>query len=566
MFYRVGISLLLLCIVASGTWSLLASGFYRGHDFVHASRIVEMSAALHDGHIPPRWSANFGYGYGMPLFNFYAPLPYILGAFLYQYVSVITAIKLLIVCATVGTTFGMYKLSRDFTGHMASIVAALAATVAPYRAVNIFVRGALSEAWGIAWIPWLFLASARVVRNRGGFLLLSVVVAGMALSHNLVTLMAIVSSGIWAALLLVGERWYHKRTYPELLRRLATLFTGYSVGFGLSAWYVVPSLIEKNYTQIDQKILTGYFDFRLHFLYIRQLVINNWGYGGSEWGPDDGISFFLGYGQLLALAVFIGYLAWGFSAAMQGKKLKDTQQYYIAFATMITLFVTLALTLSHAQPVWEYVQYLKYLQFPWRWLSVSTVLLALLVGFSIEIFTSKYVRAAFAIFMSCVLLLSATHFRPESLLDDTDSLYYTDPARIRTHMSEILPDYIPIDLAINDLKPATVILESKGGTELQEHIISRTHEHLVRIDQEATGPVEFAIAYFLGWSAEVDGKPSLVEPNEFGLISITIPEGKHVVGLFFSESPIRRVANTISVISAVMLVAFGFQRTTFPKK
>jgi hypothetical protein len=39
----------------------------------------EMERSLQRFEFPVRWSANFGFGYGMPLFNFYAPLPYYLG-------------------------------------------------------------------------------------------------------------------------------------------------------------------------------------------------------------------------------------------------------------------------------------------------------------------------------------------------------------------------------------------------------------------------------------------------------------------------------------------------------
>ena len=57
---------------------LFRSDFFRMHDFTHVARLVELDVALKDGQIPPRWSPDFGWGFGMPLLHFYSPLPYYL--------------------------------------------------------------------------------------------------------------------------------------------------------------------------------------------------------------------------------------------------------------------------------------------------------------------------------------------------------------------------------------------------------------------------------------------------------------------------------------------------------
>ena len=73
----------LILIFLASSYYLLQSGFFYVHDFPIAARVAEMAGAISSGHFPVRWSANFGYGFGMPLFNFYAPLPYIVGALFY---------------------------------------------------------------------------------------------------------------------------------------------------------------------------------------------------------------------------------------------------------------------------------------------------------------------------------------------------------------------------------------------------------------------------------------------------------------------------------------------------
>ena len=61
----------------------LASGFFPMHDDTQPSRVFEMANALNDGMFPVRWSENLGFGFGYPIFNFYAPLAYYIGAVFY---------------------------------------------------------------------------------------------------------------------------------------------------------------------------------------------------------------------------------------------------------------------------------------------------------------------------------------------------------------------------------------------------------------------------------------------------------------------------------------------------
>src|SRR5258706_6997293 len=61
---------------------LLNSGFFPMHDDTQVARVFEMKKSLNDGMFPVRWVADLGYGYGYPIFNFYAPFAYYLGGFL----------------------------------------------------------------------------------------------------------------------------------------------------------------------------------------------------------------------------------------------------------------------------------------------------------------------------------------------------------------------------------------------------------------------------------------------------------------------------------------------------
>src|SRR3990172_6053422 len=58
---------------------LIGSGYFNMHDDLQMMRQLEMEKCFLDRQIPCRWVPDMGYGYGFPLFNFYPPLPYLVG-------------------------------------------------------------------------------------------------------------------------------------------------------------------------------------------------------------------------------------------------------------------------------------------------------------------------------------------------------------------------------------------------------------------------------------------------------------------------------------------------------
>ena len=106
----------LVLVFLASSWVLFQPGFFRAHDYIHATRIVEMTTALNEGHFPVRWSKNLGYGYGMPLFEFYAPLPYLVGAgFYWLGLSAVFSVKLIFFLSSLLTLIGAYKLGAKLS-------------------------------------------------------------------------------------------------------------------------------------------------------------------------------------------------------------------------------------------------------------------------------------------------------------------------------------------------------------------------------------------------------------------------------------------------------------------
>src|SRR3989344_6973292 len=62
---------------------MFIKGYFPMHDDTQPARIFALAQELKQGIFPVRLVGFLGYGYGYPLFNYYAPLPYYLGALFY---------------------------------------------------------------------------------------------------------------------------------------------------------------------------------------------------------------------------------------------------------------------------------------------------------------------------------------------------------------------------------------------------------------------------------------------------------------------------------------------------
>ena len=595
MIKKITVFLLLLLIFFAASRSFFKSEFFYIHDFTQGARIVEMSNALKEGHFPVRWSGNFGYGYGMPLFEFYAPLPYYVGALFYLMgFSLINSIKILFLIPTLVTLIGGYKLGKFLFGRSWGLVVASAITLAPYRAVNLFVRGAVSELWGIMALSLILYGIVKITKsdtknNRSksnDWIILLISLLTLLLSHNLTVLIFLPLSILFAVvyLSLASSRKF-------FIKKIAILAGVYILAILISSFYWAPALLEKNYTKLESTILGNYFDYNLHFVYLKQFFQANWKYGGSSWGPYDDMSFYLGFGQLIAFGLSI-LLFFKHAVKFASKKSEDfskkvfkifDQKVILYLSSIFLFFLSIFMSMNKSKFIWDKIGFLSFIQFPWRWLSAAIVFLSLAIGFSAKFIKSKFHRYLFAGAIIIVVVFSNwTFFQPEKYLDDASTFYYSDTQKIRRDMSSTLPDFIPVQMMGDVLSP--VVQEGKmlacelkfnefieiesyineyGNIGVPESlnscnfeftkILNKGHKKIVEVNLLEETMLEFVVADFPGWIVEIDDVAVEHGVSEFGTILVSVKPGKHNIMLEFRSSKVRKIADMSSLIGLVIL-------------
>ncbi len=363
---------------------LLPGYFWGANDARHhVYFLFEYDRLVQDGIWWPRWSPDFAFGYGYPFFNIYGLLSHFLAEVLLHFFgfSYTAAIEAVFVLSIVGSAAAMYAFVRSWGGRQVALIAALVYVYAPYHLLNLYVRGNLAESMAFVWLP-LCLWTVRQAIVRPGWRWVAgaaAAYAGLMLTSNLVIVLFTPLLGLYLLVVAYthvtpngGVRGLPLRVWlPRWARNAAPAVIGLIAGLGLSAIFWLPMLLEYKYVLVNQWF-DGRYDFSNNFVYFFQLFSPRWGFGVSTAGPDDPIGFQLGAIPLI-LAVIGLLVAWEPARRLRG------EMALMALAGIVTAFFTL----HAAAPLWELPivgTILGFAQFPWRWLSVTTLCLAVLSG------------------------------------------------------------------------------------------------------------------------------------------------------------------------------------------
>lgn len=383
--------ILLLLLTSFTFFRMLKTGMFSTQDF-HLFRLYEFDRCIESMQIPCRWAPDAGLGYGEPLFNFYGQGVYWVGELFHLLgLSLINSVKGVFVLSLAGSALSMFYLAKKiWKDNLSAFVSGLLYVFAPYRAVDVWVRGALPEAFGFVLLPLILLSI-----ESGSLIWFSVLLSFLILTHNLSVLMFLPIIVIW-----VIYRKFWKALYGGVL------------SFLLTSFYILPVVFESKFIDIKSTI-QGYFDFHNHFATSTELFVSNfWGYGASVWGPKDDLSFAVGYLQwILPLGIFIFLIF--------RKEVKKYSQFLILF---FLGWFYLFLTHNKSTLVWEVIPFLSYVQFPWRFLGAIVFCFSLASGILMTLLKKQ--RPWLLLLITIFAIFLNVNFFREDIWYSVDDNYY----------------------------------------------------------------------------------------------------------------------------------------------
>lgn len=539
---------------------LLTPGLFTIHDDQQIARLFLFDQALIAGQFPVRWVDGIGFGFGYPLFNFYPPFVYALGEVFHLVgFGFIDSIKLVIFTSFLTSAISMYVLANYLWGKQAATVASIFYMLAPYRAIDVYVRGALAESFSFVWLPlilWSFLKLAKT--NSKKYVSLSAFfLALLMITHNLIFLPFALPLSFLIIYLLVTSK-NKKDTF------ISFTLAGF-LAIGLSAFFWLPSLLEKKFTIVDDLLLVNLASYKIHFVSISQLWNWPWGFGGSTEGIMDGISFKIG-----KLHIVLSLLAFVLSVIALARKVNKKASTVIVFFALLTF--SAFMTTSYSTLVWDFLPPFAYLQFPWRFLTFTTLFSSLLAAafiYTLKVPILKIILTPTLILL--VLLPNLKLFQPQAYRENlTDDLATSDET-VKWYVSNSSFEYSPKGIQLKKTNLGTNVVDIKREEIAKQKISANPlikvdnleeepHSLKFNLNAQADTKVTINTFNFPGWEARVNNqKVEITDDNKFKLITFSVPSGNSKVLLHFKNTKTRTHANAITAMSMFLLILMLFK-------
>jgi len=568
----------LVILLVPAIQPLLTLDFTCGYDNAfHLWRAVEVEHLLRQGILFSRWAPDMALGFGFPLFVFVSPAS--------AYVAVLFRLVGLPWPLAVNATFAlgivlgglfMFFLARDLFGPHAGLVAAVAYVYAPYQAYEVFNRGSLWEAFAWAFPPLVLWATQRwTVHSDRRFFAVGVLgLAGLILIHQLFAFLF--------APLLVG--WVLLASFLARDRRVIGRGAGMGLlALGLSAFFWLPGLAERDWVQTGRLLGTWVFDYHDNFLDLRQLLapprvvdttlINDW--------PPRAL------GLLPLLVTLLPLARW--------RRMSRAARWQVTLLLVLTAGFAF-MTLPPSLPLWEHVPLLPYVQFPWRFLGPAAFSAAILAGAAVSPYSPR----------------PATHQSPITNLHSPFSIRHLlfailiIPLIILGNLGWFYPRHCPPprNISVAGMIAWERVTDTLGTTAKGEYLPAWVHQvptesaldaaytagsPIVRLPPESlpagtrlfradygplTGTVEldtpvpfkarYLAFYYPGWQVTVDGNLVSIAPAEpDGLVTFDVPAGRHTIRVRFGETLTRLAADVVSLLSLLAVVVLTIRHSPF---
>lgn len=483
---------------------LFHSGFFQSDD--GEWMVIRFSAfheAFRDGQIPVRFLGRLNHGYGYPVANFLYPgFMYLAEPIHLIGFSFVDTIKILFGLSLIGSGIFCYFWLRRLFPPIASFIGAIVYVYAPYHLFDIYKRGSLGEALALAIVPFILWNI-----ERKSIFWSSIGIAFLILSHNTLALLFLPLIILYVFLDVIIAKGRKKLFYQ---------YTSILVfGFGSSAFFWVPALFDLQYTVFSKTSVSNLNEYFADYSLV-------------------GISTF----AILALALFL-------FISGRAKPPKHRLTVILLFIGVVSIFFAT----SVSNFLWSVLP-VAFIQFPFRFLSVTILCFSFLAAFVISMLGKK-AKIGVAIGIVLVTFFSARAFMAPALYFDKHDSFYATNEDTTTVKNEYMPKWVK--------KIPTEHYDEKVRITDGEISDLQVRTNLISFQAKADEPTNIFIntVYFPGWKVMVDSEDVSIDyTNDKGIISFPLQSGSHAVEAIFTETPVRIVSTAVSIVSFGLLIGW----------
>ncbi len=520
---------------------------------IHITTMAQFASALQDGEFPVQWANNFA-NYGLPLGIFAHQTTAYVGALLILFThQVVLSYNVILLMGAVLSTLLCYKFLRYYFSAEASLAGAFLFSFAPYRISNIYIRGALPEFFSSVFVWMVMIGGYELfhLRRWRGWAILMLGLLLLLLTHPMMFLITSVVFLPYLGYLQLPDlqKWLKHRSRQKLwtlVRNSSLLGSAFILSLLVASYYVIPLTAEIKYFYhgLDQQhFSTG------SFLKPQNYVSPEyWFYfTRSEIGPR-GILFEVGNIEM----VFIGIAI--VAALLTGMLRKYRFQHQgILYLGIFLCGLSIFFTLPQSNGIYQHFLPLGNIQFAWRFLSAVLLVPPLLVAWIFDHVAHRTILVS--VFLILIAFIRFPQLYGKNYFSYDESRYFFTPFNL--HSTNLNTIWTGSTQSYPLKKSQSKIIEGDG-----QIISSEVKNSSRKYQVENTNQIRMVdyTFYFPGWIVLVDNQPVSIEfqDSEYrGVITYTVPPGKHEISVKYQDTKIRKIAKIISVVGILASILFA---------
>lgn len=226
---------------------------------------------------------------------------------------------------------------------------------------------------------------------------------------------------------------------------------------------------------------------------------------------------------------------------------------------LVVFAVSLFLMLPLSDFIYVHLPFFSFIQYPWRFLNfvLFSVSLMPFIFFaqppSFNFLKSRHFKLLVtATLCPVIVLIYAKYFSPQTIIPFNTGNYLSRN-NLLFRISKISDEYLPADLTVpagpEDLPSQLLNGENLDIQVIDNEVIHKQFRLTVPFKQNVTA----STAYFPGWFVFLDNQPLPITEKQ-GLISFNLPSGRHLLEMKFTDTPVRTIANFISLLTFILIL------------
>jgi hypothetical protein len=515
-------------------------GTASGHDVAfHMASWLDAASQWKQGVILPRWTEWANFGFGEPRFIFYPPLSWLFGAFLGTILPWTSVATVFIFSVQTFAGLSAYTLLRRLADtRCAALIGAANFAANPYALLIVYMRSDFAELLAIAFFPLLLLATLRLSGVvSGGSLGASQKIIHFAIAFCAIWLSnapAAVIASYSVALIIAFAAVQQKSSAP-----LIHGGSGVLLGFGLAAFYLIPAIYEQRWVNITDALAGGLTPAE-NFLFAK-----------TSDAEHDGFNHIA---SRLAVLLILWVMVAAIAARRSGFAKSGANRYSKLFPAMAALDGVATLLMFPITLVfWRFLPELRFVQFPWRWMSI----LALCAMVFTAISARRWLRWAWLLF-AMVTLAGSAHYLVKNAWWDTEDMPTLQAAMKDGVGFEGTDEYDPVgddhtDLGQKDVRAKFLPSSADAETRKEARIVVEkwTVEHrALRVVTRAPGRVALHLLDYPAWRATLNGIAiPLQHPKGTEQMIVAVAAGESELHIDFTRTADRTAGGWISIAS-----------------